>query len=1005
MLENASRQLFLVLLSIVAGLICVFTLKPTLGHDLKGGTQLRYQVPREVLEELGKKENLPIDQLMEQAIAVISERIDPSGTLDPLITKSGDTGILIELPYFEDKLELKAVMERVANLGKLEMRIVADADYGSDQVRFNMQAEKARLEGWLKNPENRQLIKDDYRNIRRFNEDPTQGPLAVNNLSWYPHLLRPVTPPDGGEQKRWDLPFLYYQSKELTAASVKFWEDNDPEWNNGVVPEAVLQKPVKDQFLIEFVALNMHERFFSGEDLDPAGVSGGPAPEGGLGVNYALVGALQGDYQNWSEKYIGKCSAIVLNGVIKSAPAFRNKIPGRGIISGNFTPQEVDELVKVLRTGSLRVEPELESNQQIGPQLGEVAIARGAWSLVAGGALVFVFMLWYYGMAGTIACVTLVLNVFLLWAAMLFMQATITLPGLGGIVLTMGMAVDANVLIYERVREELQKGKDILRAVRAGFERAMSAILDSNITTFLVGLVLYNVGVGPVRGFAVTLMVGIVTTVFTQFFVTRLLFHYALKKNWLDSYRPRSLFTTLNVDFVRYMKPCLFISGAVIVAGLAFATLVAPREVTLGMDFTGGANLQMVLSTPTPVGTVRERLQQDARFNTDYPNIKVNTVEPDAQGNARQFNVRLKLNDSQRTAIEQARKAHRELRTAAAKDNQPPPAAYVPPYVAELQRIFAEQLVKPAFSDPLEAPNDLRTNVKFAQLNVHFAQPVTVQWVRDRLQKALSLSTVTALGDATALEAKDLRVEWTTSAGTKSWEFDDIVSKELTELKGPEGQLVLLSDPFPEAQEIQGRLVNDLRNAAIGALILAWGLIVLYLRVRFHEYKYGIAAVVALVHDVLVALVAVVFFNYLGLVDAEIDLAMIACFLTIIGYSVNDTIVIFDRIRENATENARLGVAEPFRVLINRALNQTMSRTLLTSGLTLLVVIAQFAVNYNSGSGLESFAFAMIIGMVAGVYSTIYIAAPILIWLDKGDGAAPLAPPAGAEVAVTRHTN
>jgi SecD/SecF fusion protein len=1005
MLENASRQLFLVLLSIVAGLICVFTLKPTLGHDLKGGTQLRYLVPREVLEELGKKENIPIDQLMEQAIAVISERIDPSGTLDPLITKSGDTGILIELPYFEDKLELKAVMERIANLGKLEMRIVADADYGSDQVRFNMQAEKARLEGWLKNPENRQLIKDDYRNIRRFNEDPTQGPMAVNNLAWYPHLLRPVTPPDGSEQKRWETPFLYYQSKELTAASVKFWEDNDPEWNNGVVPEAVLQKPVKDQFLVEFVALNMHERFFSGEDLDPAGVSGGPAPEGGLGVNYALVGALQGDYQNWSEKYIGKCSAIVLNGVIKSAPAFRTKIPGRGIISGNFTPQEVDELVKVLRTGSLRVEPELESNQQIGPQLGEVAIARGAWSLVAGGLLVFVFMLWYYGMAGTIACVTLVLNVFLLWAAMLFMQATITLPGLGGIVLTMGMAVDANVLIYERVREELAKGKDILRAVRAGFERAMSAILDSNITTFLVGLVLYNVGVGPVRGFAVTLMVGIVTTVFTQFFVTRLLFHFALQKNWLDSYRPRSLFTDLNVDFVRYMKPCLFASIAVIVAGLAFATLVAPREVTLGMDFTGGANLQMVLSTPTPVDAVRDRLQQDARFNTDYPNIKINTVEPDAQGNARQFNVRLKLNDSQRTAIEQARKAHRDLRTAAAKDNLPPPAAYEPPYVTELQRIFAEQLVKPAFSDPLEAPNADRSNVKFAQLDVHFAQPVTVQWVRDRLQKALSLSTVTALGDATAIEAKDLRVEWTTSAGTKTWEFDDIVSKELTDLKGPDGKLVLLSDPFPEAQEIQGRLVNDLRNSAIGALILAWGLIVLYLRVRFHEYKYGVAAVVALVHDVLVALVAVVFCNYLGLVDAEIDLAMIACFLTIIGYSVNDTIVIFDRIRENATENTRLGVAEPFRVLINRALNQTMSRTLLTSGLTLLVVIAQFAVNYNSGSGLESFAFAMIIGMVAGVYSTIYIAAPILIWLDKGEGAAPLAPPAGAEVAVTRHTS
>jgi preprotein translocase SecF subunit len=209
------------------------------------------------------------------------------------------------------------------------------------------------------------------------------------------------------------------------------------------------------------------------------------------------------------------------------------------------------------------------------------------------------------------------------------------------------------------------------------------------------------------------------------------------------------------------------------------------------------------------------------------------------------------------------------------------------------------------------------------------------------------------------------------------------VQSQLTELKDANNKPIVLSDPFPEASEIQGRLVDELRNAAIGSLVCAWALIVLYLRVRFHEYKYGIAAVVALIHDVLVAFVAVAFFNHIGFVHAEIDLAMIACFLTIIGYSVNDTIVIFDRIRENVNENAKLGKTEPLRTLINRALNQTMSRTLLTSGLTMLVVLAQFFVNWGSESDLESFAFAMFIGMVSGVYSTVYIAAPILIWLDK----------------------
>ena len=204
-------------------------------------------------------------------------------------------------------------------------------------------------------------------------------------------------------------------------------------------------------------------------------------------------------------------------------------------------------------------------------------------------------------------------------------------------------------------------------------------------------------------------------------------------------------------------------------------------------------------------------------------------------------------------------------------------------------------------------------------------------------------------------------------------------------MEDADGNQIVLSDPFPEAQEIQGRLVNDLRNAAIGALILAWALIVFYLRIRFHEYKYGLAAVVALIHDVLVTFGVVVLFNHMGWVNAEISLAMIACFLTIIGYSVNDTIVVFDRIRENRIENARNNVNESFRSLINRSLNQTLSRTVLTTVLTLFVVIAQLIVNWDSGSDLEAFAFAMTIGMCCGVYSTMYIAAPILIWMDRGD--------------------
>ena len=982
MLENANRQFLLVLLAIIAGLVCVFTLKIPFGPDLKGGTQLLYEVPDDVLEDLKAKENASADVIMDQTITVIRERLDPNGSLDPLITRSGDNGILIELPYFEDKQQLKRVLERISNLGKLEMRIVADDDFEQENVKFNLKNEKTRLEAWLKDPENKAKIADDYGNIALFNEKTPGGPEAFGNLAWYPRLIRPST--DSNLEGMWDRP--YSAIPLLEPSVVKAYEDT--EWNNGQVPESFQEREAKDRYLVEFIALNMAEIHFTGEDLDPSGVGPTTGNRGGLAVSYQIVGALTSDYADWSAKYTGKCSAIVLNGVIKSAPEFRGKIPGSGIIEGDFTREEVDELVKVLRTGSLRVEPELQSRVSIGPTLGAQAIFNGMISLLAGGVLVFLFMLAYYRVAGIVACVALLLNVFLIGAAMMFMQATITLPGLGGIVLTLGMAVDANVLIYERIREELQKGKELLQAVRAGFERAMSAILDSNITTFLIGIVLFNVGVGPVRGFAVTLMVGIVTTVFTQFFVTRLLFHWALERKKLEGWQPRTLFENRSLDFVGKIKACVAISTIVIIGGLTYAFTQVPKEIMLGMDFTGGANLQMVLVEETTADDIRTRLAGDQAFKQEYPHATVNIVNEDEDDEDLErsavFNVRLKLNDTQRDEIAAARKEWRKQRDAAEEAGNEPPEAYEPPYVGMLKAVFSDALVKPAFSDPLLTDHVSNENLNFAQLDVHMQSTVAVAEAREELNKTLGQPTITPLPDENAIDARDLRIEWVTQAGTKEWELAGIVQKAIEGLTDKNAKVIQLSDPFPEAQEIQGRLVDDLRNAAIGALILAWVLIVLYLRVRFHEYKYGFAAVIALIHDVLVTFGIVVLCNHLGLVHAEINLAMIACFLTIIGYSVNDSIVVFDRIRENRIDNARNGVVEPFRSLINRSLNQTLSRTVLTTVLTLFVVFAQFGVNYGSESDLESFAFAMIIGMVSGVYSTMYIAAPILIWLDKG---------------------
>ncbi|MCR9247615.1 MAG: protein translocase subunit SecD [bacterium] len=989
MLENIRAQLFIVLLSILGAAVCISVFEPLFGPDLKGGTQLIYEVPEDVLEELTQKEgdSISVNEIMDQTVLVLKERIDPNGTTGAAVTRSGDTGILIELPWSDDPQDLVRFKDRIANLGKLEMRVVADGDYNAPatdnepEVRFNMRGESTRLTNWLQQEGNKALMSSKIdelaKNIRRFNEaGPAVGPEAFPNLAWYPRVITASSKnPDAWDRAYSDIP-------GLSGSVVKVYDD--AEWNNGIIPEAARTKAAEngsEPFLVELIAINMHEENFSGDDLDPTGVGPTTDESGGMAVAYQLYGDKSGQYADWSERYIGKSSAIILNGLVKSAPEFITRIPGRGRITGSFTRLEVEELVKVLRTGSLRIEPEFVSQHTVGATLGDEAINKGVISLLIGGVLVFLFMLWYYRKPGVIACITLLLNMTLLFAAMVFMQATITLPGLGGIVLTLGMAVDANVLIYERIREELAKGKDMVRAVRAGFERAMSAILDSNITTFLVGIVLFNVGVGPVRGFAVTLMAGIVMTVFTQFFVTRLLFHFALDRKLLDDYKPRRILGDSHINFVGKIRMCLALSAIVILGGVFFALTAVPRNVMLGIEFTGGGNLQMVVAQSMAADDVRGMIAKDPNFTKDYPNATVNTVgDLDDAGRTNVFNVRLKLNDEQRAKITEGRKAWRELRKENEKQELPPPAPYEPPYLLALKSLFESELVQPASSAPALVEDPDNKALQFAQIELHFQSDINIPDAQQELIKNKLLEgEIQGLADPKATTAKDVLVQWKVPTNTREWELFELARTSLADLKTTDGDKVILSNPFPEAQEIQGSLVDDLRNAAISALIISWGLIIFYLRIRFHEYKYGFAAVVALVHDVLVTFGAVVAANYFGLVSAEISVSMIAAFLTIIGYSVNDTIVVFDRIRENLRENAKAGVEEPMSPVVNRSLNQTLSRTLITTGLTLFVVLAQFFVNWQSESELGAFAFAMIVGMVSGTYSTMFIAAPILI--------------------------
>ncbi|MCA8958184.1 MAG: protein translocase subunit SecF [Planctomycetes bacterium] len=534
----------------------------------------------------------------------------------------------------------------------------------------------------------------------------------------------------------------------------------------------------------------------------------------------------------------------------------------------------------------------------------------------------------------------------------------------------------------------MRHGSDLAISVRHGFERAMVTIIDANLTTFIAGLVLFQFGSGPIRGFAVTLMIGIITSLFTAFFISRLIFHLLLERK-IQSLSMASWFGRMRMNFLKFTKPAFALSAAVILGGL-WVFFDTPSDIKNSLDFTGGADVRVVTAEEMTAQDLKKLLVDPSRaanaeFRKDFPDAQVNTVESTSEsGKARKFSVKLKVSP--------------ELAAAIAKETEKDPL-YRPPYVTKLQTALEGTLVPQAFTGArVTTEKGRRTNL--AEIVVHNTEPLEtsamVAAVRKAMQNNSAEVVVTALAngkpDKALTKAKDLRVEFDVpksvedSKGLVSYVSSLLQPKAAHQQPDsaakPEGPAIVLSNPIPDVAVIGGRMVGELKSAAIGAMLVALICIVLYIRLRFHQYKYGIAAVVALVHDVLVALGLVVLFNRLGLVYAELSLSMIAAFLTIIGYSINDTIVIFDRVRENLANQLKAGdTTRSFADTINLSINQTLSRTILTSGTTFFVVLALLFVNYGSGSELEGFAFAMIIGIITGTYSTIFIASPIVMWL------------------------
>ncbi len=569
--------------------------------------------------------------------------------------------------------------------------------------------------------------------------------------------------------------------------------------------------------------------------------------------------------------------AVILNGQVISSPTLNASLRDHAMISGNFTQREVSKLATDLKAGSLSFTPKILSEQNVSPELGKQERHAGIMASIVAICLVAACMIGYYRFAGVVASVAVLFNMLVIWAVMQNIEMALTLPGIAGMLLTVAMAVDANVLVFERIREEFKVSGRIASAIHLGYKKAFSAILDSNLTTIIASLILLQFDSGPIRGFAVTLVIGIVSSMFTVLFMTRYFFAGWVQNPKNTELKMSEWIKATNFNFLKYTKAAFILTGIVLAIGIA--TVTVQYKSIFGMDFTGGyslvVDLQEAKTTSGKAVDYRERVTQAL--------LK--------QG--------LSVKDFQ----------IRELGR---------------PNLLRLQLgVSAEQKGKPFYGMPVEIASDKE------QFSFEYQKNPRIVWL--------------------------------------------VKTVESTGLKVKPSQLQTLNNGWTH---MSGQFSDAMRNNAIWALSLALIAVLVYIAFRF-EWKFACAAVLGLVHDLVLTVSVVAIANKIGL-PVQIDLEVIGALVAIIGYSLNDTIIVFDRVREDM----RLMRKKSFAEIINHALNTTLSRTLMTSGITLLVLLTLV---FLGGKSLFAFSFVMAAGVFLGTLSSLFIAAPILLFLENRD--------------------
>ncbi|MDP6958827.1 MAG: protein translocase subunit SecF, partial [Planctomycetota bacterium] len=646
---------------------------------------------------------------------------------------------------------------------------------------------------------------------------------------------------------------------------------------------------------------------------------------------------------------------------------------------------------------------EPEAVRFIGPTLAQDSLSRGLAAAGVGLGLVILFLLLYYRGAGFVAVFTLICSLIYLLTVISIFNATLTLPGLAGLVLTVGLAVDANILILERIREEMAKGKTALQAFESGHDKAFSAILDANITSLIAAGVLYYFGTGPVKGFAIILSIGILTTMFSVLVLGKVLIKLLIQSGTLRNFTMMKIWSKTNVNFVRIMPACIILSILAVIGGaLTFSQRLEPSEdgktpPLLGMDFRGGTRLSFRLYEKSTIKDVRQKIKEIVDENNEpiFPDAEVTAMAEEEGSSATKFKL-FATTDSHTFQVRSSTQDQEILQSKIQnkfKDQMPHvPFASVPETEIPSEEDFTFQvtvsdgpseeepagagtyvyLLKEGFS--LEKAEELfrerARHLGFSRDNLGKTN-IKIDQMDEAPENLVKLRVLFAASDMEQTE------EESEPENLAHWR-DTIVSKAAA------GEINLSKSPFESAGKIGPSIASDLRDSTIWALIFGWVLMIIYIAIRFTSWKFGLAAVFALVHDGIVAMGVVALCGAVipatwGL-SFEMNVVTVAALLTIVGYSVNDTIVLFDRIRENLTLLKR----ESFRDIINLSVNQTMSRTLLTSFSTLLVVVVLYIFTMNSAGGVSEFAFPLIIGVLVGTYSSIYVASSSVMWLFRG---------------------